>query len=204
MTQYIGQITVILETEAPELASETLSFLAKQLDDTRPEVVFADHNGEVEDYEKVERECEDSLATPAKAEFPLLTVLLVSLKNCAVLLADYDEHPGEEGIAYREEIAAIALATGNALPALEAAAPPAMAGIDIHALLAERQQIALIWSIADVQHLRPDLDDDQAWEVLQHVDHHKNAGLGISWLTLEIAIEHLFGDASETDKPEEE
>jgi PHD/YefM family antitoxin component YafN of YafNO toxin-antitoxin module len=105
MTQYIGQITVILEADSPELASETLRFLAKQLDDTRSDVVFADHNGDVEDYEKIERECEESLTTQAK--HPLLTVLLASLEKCAVLLADYEEHPGEEGIAYREAIAAI-------------------------------------------------------------------------------------------------
>jgi hypothetical protein len=63
MTKYIGQITVILETATPDLASESLSFLARQLDDIRPEVVFADHNGEVEDYEEIERECEESLTT---------------------------------------------------------------------------------------------------------------------------------------------
>ncbi len=65
MTQYIGQITVILETETSELASETLSFLARQLDNTRPEVLFADHNGDVEDYEKIEQECEETLTTTA-------------------------------------------------------------------------------------------------------------------------------------------
>jgi hypothetical protein len=67
MTQYIGQITVILETETPERACETLGFLARQLDDTRPEVVFADHNGEIEDYDEIERECEESLGTQAKS-----------------------------------------------------------------------------------------------------------------------------------------
>jgi hypothetical protein len=67
--------------------------------------------------------------------------------------------------------------------------------IDIDALLAKRQQIAHIWSIEDVQGIRPDLSDDQCWEVLQHVDHHKDAELGITWLTLEMASEHLFGDA---------
>jgi hypothetical protein len=106
MTQYIGQITVILETGTPELATESLTALARQLDDISPEVVFADHNGEVDDYEEIERECRE--AHPS-----LLPVLLASLKNCAALLADYDEHPGEEGIAYREAIAAIALASGN-------------------------------------------------------------------------------------------
>ena len=51
--------------------------------------------------------------------------------------------------------------------------------------------------------MRPDLSDEQAWEVLQKVDHHKDAELGINWLTLEMAAEDLFGDAPETDKAEE-
>ena len=44
------------------------------------------------------------------------------------------------------------------------------ADIDVHAFLAERRQIALIWSIEDVQGIRPDLGDEQGWEVLQNVD----------------------------------
>jgi hypothetical protein len=75
--------------------------------------------------------------------------------------------------------------------------------IDIHALLTERRQIAHIWSIEDVQQVRPDLDDDQAWKVLQDVDRHKDAELGITWLTLDLAAEHLFGGAPETDEAEE-
>jgi hypothetical protein len=73
---------------------------------------------------------------------------------------------------------------------------------DIHVLLAERRQIALIWSIADVQSIRPDLSDEQAWEVLQDVDRHKDAELGITWLTLEMAAGHLFGDAPATNSEE--
>ena len=79
MTQYIGQITVIVETDTPAEASETLTFLAKQIDDTAQHVVFADHNGDVEDYEAVERECEESLTTQSK--IPLLTVLLVQVSH---------------------------------------------------------------------------------------------------------------------------
>ena len=124
MTQYIGQITVILETGTSELASETLDFLARQLDDTHPEVVFADHNGEVEGYEQAERECGQSLAGQAKV--PLLPVLLASLGKCAALLADYEGHPGEEGIAYREAIAAIAEAEAAGIT-------PASADADVHA-----------------------------------------------------------------------
>jgi len=72
--------------------------------------------------------------------------------------------------------------------------------IDIHRLLAERRQIALIWSIEDVQGLRPDLSEDQCWEVLQDVDHHKDAELGITWLTLKMAADHLFGDAPDLNE----
>src|SRR4051812_1017236 len=43
---------------------------------------------------------------------------------------------------------------------------------DIHQLLPNSRQIAPIWGIEDVQQFRPNLSDDQAWEVLQHVDHY--------------------------------
>ena len=39
--------------------------------------------------------------------------LLTALTDCMRLLADYDEHPGEEGDIYREGIAAIYEATGR-------------------------------------------------------------------------------------------
>jgi hypothetical protein len=40
--------------------------------------------------------------------------LLAALTVCAGLLADYDEAEGEEGEAYREAVAAVAEATGEA------------------------------------------------------------------------------------------
>jgi hypothetical protein len=42
--------------------------------------------------------------------------------------------------------------------------------IDIHALLAERRQIASIWSIEDVLKIRPELTESQAWEGLQEFE----------------------------------
>jgi hypothetical protein len=75
--------------------------------------------------------------------------------------------------------------------------------INIHALLAERKQIAAIWSIEDVQQVRPDLTDEQAWQVLEHADRKHDAELGINWLTLECIAEDLFDDAPETDEAEE-
>jgi len=76
--------------------------------------------------------------------------------------------------------------------------------IDIHELLAERKQIALIWSVEDVQAVRPDLTDDQAWQVLQDVERGHDANLGVCWLTLEYVAEDLFGDALETGEEDDE
>ena len=64
--------------------------------------------------------------------------------------------------------------------------------IDIHKLLASRKQIAAIWGIEDVQELRPDLDADQAWEVLRDVDRHQDAELGITWTTIRFAADELY------------
>jgi len=70
--------------------------------------------------------------------------------------------------------------------------------IDVHDLLARRMQIAVIWDIEDVQEVRPDLTDEQAWEVLQQIDRHHDATLGINWDMLECTADMLFGDAPES------
>jgi hypothetical protein len=85
----------------------------------------------------------------------------------------------------------------------EADCQHAESGADIHELLANHRQIAAIWGIEDVQSIRPDLSEEQAWEVLQQVDRHKDTELGVTWLTLEMAAEDLFGDAPDTDKAQE-
>ncbi len=72
-----------------------------------------------------------------------------------------------------------------------------MTEIDVHKLLAQSSQIAIVWSIEDVKAVRPDLTDDQAWEVLQHVERRHDANLGVSWDTLDSAAHSLFGDAAE-------
>jgi hypothetical protein len=76
--------------------------------------------------------------------------------------------------------------------------------IDIDAILAQRKQIAFIWSVEDVKEVRPDLTDELAWEVLQHVGGHHDAEQGANWLTLELAAEDLFGESAEIDAAEEE
>lgn len=72
--------------------------------------------------------------------------------------------------------------------------------INIYELLAKRKQIAVIWSIEDVQQVRPDLTDDQAWQVLLEVDRRNDAEHGINWQTLEYVAKQLFGDAPESNE----
>lgn len=67
--------------------------------------------------------------------------------------------------------------------------------LDIHEWLAERWQIAAIWSIEEVQAIRPDLDQDQAWDVLQATSRYHDANIGINWDVLGCHAEMLFGFA---------
>ncbi|TWT41363.1 hypothetical protein [Botrimarina hoheduenensis] len=66
---------------------------------------------------------------------------------------------------------------------------------DLDELLRQRRQIAHIWSIEDVQSVRTDLSDEQAWLVLQAVDRCKDAEHGIHWETIRVSAEHLFPEA---------
>ncbi len=67
--------------------------------------------------------------------------------------------------------------------------------IDVHELLAGRQQIAVIWSLSDVQEVRPDLNQNQCWDVLRACRLNHDAELGISWDVLRSQAEALFGAA---------
>ena len=82
---------------------------------------------------------------------------------------------------------------------------PMIEGIDCYVfqLLAKHRKIAVIWSNEDVQEVRPDLTDDQAWQVLLEVERRNDAELGINWQTLERVAEELFGDAPETGDGED-
>jgi hypothetical protein len=75
--------------------------------------------------------------------------------------------------------------------------------IDIYELLSQNRQIADIWGTEDVQQVRPDLNDDQAWEVLQTADRRYDSEYGITWTTLESIAQELFGNAPENDDAEE-
>lgn len=64
------------------------------------------------------------------------------------------------------------------------------------------QEISIVWSIEDVQSIRPDLTEDQAWEVLQAVEHDHDANIGVNWNMLEWHSQWLFGDAPATNSEE--
>src|SRR5271157_1217563 len=64
--------------------------------------------------------------------------------------------------------------------------------LDIHELLAENRQIAHIWVVDDVKTLRPDLDDEQAWSVLQKVADRLHYDVGITWDVVETTAAELY------------
>lgn len=64
--------------------------------------------------------------------------------------------------------------------------------IDVEEHLALQKQIAFIWSIDDVLELRPDLDEEQAWTVLQAVRKHHDAEIGANWEILDCYAASLF------------
>lgn len=48
------------------------------------------------------------------------------------------------------------------------------------------------WHIEDVQSVRPDLDDDQALEVLNMLEQDFDANNGINWEVIEYTAESLY------------
>ncbi len=71
--------------------------------------------------------------------------------------------------------------------------------IDVHQLLVGCRQVAIIWSIEDVQGIRPDLDDDQAWEVLQHCERVHDCEHGFTWFLIESVAGDIFPSPDEGD-----
>lgn len=64
--------------------------------------------------------------------------------------------------------------------------------LDIQAYLQQRHQIAIIWSIEDVQQQRPDLSDGQAWEVLQRCQRVHDCNYGFTWELIDYVAGDMF------------
>ncbi len=61
--------------------------------------------------------------------------------------------------------------------------------------LAERKEIAAIWTVHDVQRVRPELATDQAWAVLRQIDC-DIFNRGITWETLRLTADKMFPTTS--------
>jgi hypothetical protein len=68
--------------------------------------------------------------------------------------------------------------------------------IDLHELLKQYRQIAHVWGVEDVRNVRDDLNDDQAWAVLEAVDRRLDSNHGITWDTIEQTAYDLFGQGN--------
>lgn len=68
----------------------------------------------------------------------------------------------------------------------------------VQRLLRRHNRLAIIWCVDDVRWLRPDLDEDQAWQVLERARIHHDASVGINWETLSAAADCLYPEPEET------
>lgn len=87
-------------------------------------------------------------------------------------------------------------------PAVLAAAGLALSQADgdgLAAVLRRRRQIAQFWGVDEVIAVRPDLTDEQAWEVLQEVERTADGDTGITWRVLEKTAGSLFGPAPDVE-----
>lgn len=72
--------------------------------------------------------------------------------------------------------------------------------LDVHELLAARKQVAVIWGIDDVRSVRPDLTDDQAWEVLTECRRKHDCEWGFTWTYIKDMADILFPEQPSTTK----
>jgi hypothetical protein len=140
--------------------------------------------------------------TPYSALLVALEGVIDYAENEAYSLEKLKDSPEAEAEAVRAW-AAVESAQAIIAQAKAAGISSAPCDIDLHELLANRRQIASIWSIEDVQSIRPDLSEEQAWEVLQAADRHHDATLGINWDVLACHAEMLFGNAADVDEAKE-
>lgn len=55
-----------------------------------------------------------------------------------------------------------------------------------------KRQIAIIWKLEDVQSARPDLNDEQAMQVLERVEKSHDAAIGVNWDVIRECTNDMF------------
>ena len=96
----------------------------------------------------------------------------------------------EDYAAYSTLSAEVRIAIEDVMQCLDPAAEHEF-DIDIHDLLAQNRCIAHLWGIEDVQQVRPDLNDNAAWQILQIVDRRLDSEHGMNWDTIEDVADEL-------------
>ncbi|MBX3436111.1 MAG: hypothetical protein KF861_01380 [Planctomycetaceae bacterium] len=71
--------------------------------------------------------------------------------------------------------------------------------LDIHAILDQRQEVAVIWCVEDVQSLRPDLDEEESWHVLQRCRKVHDCNHGLTWDLIQYVADDLYPTKDEGD-----
>ena len=82
--------------------------------------------------------------------------------------------------------------------AFEAGSQHAKSGIDIKQLLHARREVAIVWCIEDVKSVRPDLTDDQAWQVLERCDDQHDCEWGFTWSYIRDIAHIMFPEQPST------
>jgi hypothetical protein len=67
----------------------------------------------------------------------------------------------------------------------------------IRKLLEPRREIAIIWGVGNVKEIRPDLTDDQAWDILQQCYYQHNHEDGITYDIIANWAEFYFPEEKE-------
>ena len=55
-------------------------------------------------------------------------------------------------------------------------------------------EVAWVWTVEDIEYIRPDLTREQAIELLHYAYVHHDSGVGLNWNVLEDHAETLFGE----------
>jgi hypothetical protein len=67
--------------------------------------------------------------------------------------------------------------------------------------LAEHGYIGNLWHTDDVRQERPDLTEEQAWEVLEACEDSHDANIGINWEVIRIHAADLYPESEQVLKP---
>ncbi len=64
----------------------------------------------------------------------------------------------------------------------------------------EKHTVMFTWTIEDVQGIREDLNNEQAFQVLEQCENNHDADIGMNWDTIEIVADEMFPIKSEGDE----